>query len=115
VLAGYQFDKKTDAPLYGGEVALTNSLNIEAKFNAVSNTSLTAKFTFSNINFTGATNTTVSYIMLDALQPGKNYLWNINFTKRLINNLEISFEYEGRKPGGSPTINTGRASLRALL
>jgi len=115
VLGNYQYDQKKDALAFGGEKAITNSLNLEAKYNAVSNTSLTAKFTFSNINYTGATNTTVSYIMLDALQPGQNYLWDINFTKRLVNNLEISFEYEGRKPGGSPTINTGKASLRALL
>jgi len=39
----------------------------------------------------------------------------VEFTKRLINSLEISFSYEGRKPGDGPTINTGRASLRALL
>ena len=115
VLGSYQFSTKRNAPAQGGEKTITNALNLEAKYNAVSNTSLTAKFTFSNIHFTGATNTTVSYIMLDALQPGKNYLWNINFTKRLINNLEISFEYEGRKPGAAPAINTGRASLRALL
>jgi hypothetical protein len=115
VLGNYQYDQKKDAVAFGGEKTITNSLNLEAKYNAVSNTSLTAKFTFSNINYTGAPNTTVSYIMLDALQPGKNYLWDINFTKRLVNNLEISFEYEGRKPGGSPTINTGKASLRALL
>jgi len=115
VLGSYQFSAKRNAPALGGEKTITNALNLEAKYNAVSNTSLTAKFTLSNIQFTGATNTTVGYIMLDALQPGKNYLWNINFTKRLMNNLEISFEYEGRKPGAAPTINTGRASLRALL
>jgi hypothetical protein len=111
----YQYLQKTNSVLYGGEKSVTNSLNIEGKYNAVQNTSLTAKFTYSNISYLGATNTTVSYIMLDGLLPGKNYLWNIEFTKRLINNLEISFSYEGRKPGETRTINTGRASIRALL
>jgi len=115
IQTSYVYDAKNNNLLYGGEKALTNSLNIEGKYNAVSNTSLTAKFTYSNISFNGTPNSTVSYIMLDALSPGKNYLWNINFTKRLVNNLEISFEYEGRKPGDAGTINTGRASLRALL
>ncbi|HRH51230.1 MAG TPA: hypothetical protein PLP23_20935 [Panacibacter sp.] len=115
VLAGYQYMQKTNAQEYGGEKATINALNIETRYNTFSNTSITGKFTLSNIKFTGQTNTTVSYIMLDALLPGKNYLWNIELTKRLINNLEISFEYEGRKPGEGKTINIGRASLRALL
>ncbi|MDI9363939.1 MAG: hypothetical protein QM541_03235 [Flavobacterium sp.] len=115
VQTSYQYSQKTNSILYGGEKSVTHSLNIEGKYNAVQNTSFTAKFTYSNISYTGATNTTVSYIMLDGLLPGKNYLWNIEFTKRLINNLEISFSYEGRKPGETRTINIGRASIRALL
>lgn len=115
VQAGYQFEQKKNKPLYGGEKSTSNSLNFESRYNAVSNTSLTAKFTLNNISYTGTANTTTSYIMLNGLLPGKNYLWNINFTKRLLNNLELSFEYEGRKPGESRTINIGRASVRALL
>lgn len=115
LLGSYNYDGKNNAQQYGGEKVITSSINFEGKYNTVSNTSLTAGFTFTNINFTGTANTTVSYIMLDALLPGKNYLWNISLTKRLINNLELTFEYEGRKPGETRVIHTGRASLRALL
>jgi hypothetical protein len=111
----YQFQRKKNAPVYGGEKAIFNSFNIDAKYNAVSSTSITAGFQFSNINFTGVANTTVSYIMLEGLLPGQNLLWNLNLTKRLINNLEVSIEYEGRKPAATRVINTGRASIRALL
>lgn len=115
ITASYEYVKKDNQLAYGGEHALFNTINLEGKYNAFSSTSLTGKFTFSNINFTGATNTTVSYIMLEALLPGKNYLWSIDLTKRFINNLELSFEYEGRKPGTGSTVNIGRASLRVLL
>ncbi len=115
VQAGYEYRQKKNSILYGGEKSVSNSLNLESRYNAVNNTSISAKFTFNNIIYTGEVNTTTSYIMLDGLLPGKNYLWNINFTKRLINNLELNFEYEGRKPGSTRTINTGRASVRALL
>ena len=53
--------------------------------------------------------------MLDGLATGNNILWTLDFTKRLINNLELTFSYDGRKPGEAKVINTGRASLRALL
>ena len=115
IQASYQFSNKKNNKDFGGEESNVNALNIESKFNSIQNTSLISKFTYSNINFTGNSNSTVSYIMLDGLLPGKNYLWSIEFTKRLNNNFEISFNYEGRKPGESRVINIGRASVRAIL
>jgi hypothetical protein len=111
----YQFQQKKNDEAFGGEKAIFNSLSVTAKYNAVSSTSILAGFQFSDINFKGVANTTVSYIMLEGLLPGKNLLWNLNLTKRLINNLEINLEYEGRKPAGTRIINIGRASIRALL
>ncbi len=111
----YKFDNKTNNPLYGGEKSTSNSINVETKYNVLQNSSLTGKFTFSNIDYKYATNTTVSYIMLDGLLPGSNYLWSLDLTKRLLNNLELNFQYEGRKPGDSRTVHIGRASIRALF
>ena len=99
----------------GAEKVSSKAFNIETKYNSIQNTSLIARFTFNNIQYQGTSNTTVSYIMLDGLLPGKNYLWSVEFTKRLNNNFEISFNYEGRKPGESRVINIGRASVRAIL
>ena len=113
--AGYQFSQKKNEAIYGGEKSLSNALSLEAKFNSVQSTSIAGKFTYNDISFNGLPNTATSYIMLDGLSGGKNYLWTIDFTKRLINNLELTVSYEGRKPGDAKVINTGRASLRALL
>jgi len=113
--ASYQFDVKRNLTFYGGEKSVISSFNFGGKFNAVNNTSLSGAITCSNIIFNGTPNTTISYIMLNGLSPGKNYLWNIEFTKRLINNLEINIGYEGRKPGETKVIHTGRATVRALL
>ncbi len=115
VQMGYQFLQKNNSKEFGGEHTITHSLSLETKYNAVQNTSVMARFTFSNISFDGLPNTPVSYMMLDGLLAGKNFLWTIDFTKRLINNLEINFQYEGRKPGETKAIHTGRASIRALL
>jgi hypothetical protein len=53
--------------------------------------------------------------MLDGLLPGKNYLWSLGLTKRLMNNLELGFTYDGRKAGVSRSIHVGRASITALF
>jgi hypothetical protein len=115
VVASYKFDNKKNLPLYGGEKSVSNSLNIESKYNILQNSSLTGRFTFNNIDYKFPANTTVSYIMLDGLLPGKNLLWGLSFNKRLLNNLELSFQYDGRKAGISKTVHIGRAAITALF
>lgn len=111
----YQYLQKENSKMYGAEKSIINGLNVESKFNAVNTISLNGKLTFNNINYNGLTNTTVSYILLEGLLPGKNILWNVDLVKRLGKSLEISFQYEGRKPGQSSVVHIGRASLRAIL
>jgi hypothetical protein len=117
VTSGYKIENKKNVPLYGGEEAISNSINIESKYNVLQNSAIAGRFTFNKIDYTAqsAASSTVSYIMLDGLLPGKNYLWSLSFTKRLINNLEISFQYDGRKPAGAKTVNIGRVTATALF
>lgn len=111
----YKFEDKKNNPVYGGEKATSNSLNVESKYNVLQNSFINARFTYNNIQYNGAPNTTVSYIILNGLLPGSNYLWSVDFTRRLFGNLELNFQYEGRKPGQNKAIHTGRAALRALF
>ncbi|HLF44818.1 MAG TPA: hypothetical protein VI548_00225 [Chitinophagaceae bacterium] len=115
LVSGYKLDNKKNQPVYGGEKSVSNSINIETKYNVLQNSSVTGRFTYNNIDYKFPVNTTVSYIMLDGLLPGSNFLWSIDLTKRLMNNLELNFVYEGRKPGEARTVHIGRASVRALF
>lgn len=108
----YKWDQRKNGAT---EKSVSHSLNSEVKYNVVSSTSLTARFTYNQISYNGQPNTTVSYIMLDGLVPGKNYLWTIDLTKRLTNFLELGVQYEGRKAGSSGVVNIGRAQVRALF
>lgn len=118
IATGYKYENKKNLAKYGGETAKSNSINVESKYNVLQNSSITGKFTFNDIDFksaNGNATTTVSYIMLDGLLPGKNLLWSVILTKRLLNNLELNFQYDGRKPASSKTVHIGRAALTALF
>ncbi len=120
-ITSYSLDqKKNDTSYHGGQKTISNALNFETKYNVLKSAAITAKFTFNNISFNAhdplfGSNSTVGYIMLNGLLPGNNYLWNLSLTKTLLNNLELRFEYEGRKPGDARTVHVGRASLNALF
>ncbi|MEO6870047.1 MAG: hypothetical protein ABI168_10400 [Ginsengibacter sp.] len=110
----YTFDNKKNKGGMG-EKAVNNALAAELRYNVFSSGVINARFSYTNIVYTGEANSTVGYIMLDGLLPGKNYLWNLELTKRLAGNIELNLQYEGRKPGSTPAIHTGRASLRAIF
>lgn len=114
----YTFDKKQNEIDFM-EKAINNEIAAEVRYNVLSNGTLNGRFSYNNISFSsgsgGSANSTAGYVLLDGLQPGKNYLWNIELTKRITGSIEINLQYEGRKPGNAPTVHTGRASVRAIF
>ncbi len=64
-------------------------------------------------NFEGSLNSPVAYQMLEGLQPGINYIWNLTFQKKITSYLDINFNYLGRKSETTKTIHTGTIQLRA--
>lgn len=119
IFGAYEFSSKENRTGAEESVA-SNSIKTEIKYNVLQNTSLQSGFSFNNIKLESkgsgpVLNSTSSYIILDGLSPGKNFLWNIDLTRRLSDFLELNLRYEGRKPGENRMIHTGRAALRALL
>lgn len=64
-------------------------------------------------DFTGDVNTPVAYQMLEGLQAGKNYTWNLIFNQKLNSFLNLNLSYLGRKSENSKAIHTGSVQLRA--
>ncbi|MEO8720290.1 MAG: hypothetical protein ABI297_06170, partial [Ginsengibacter sp.] len=110
----YTYDSKKNKG-GGFEKSINNQLTTEVKYNVLSNGTINGRFSLNNIAFSGDANSTVGYILLDGLLPGKNYLWNLELTKRLVGNIELNLQYEGRKPGENPVVHTGRVSIRAIF
>ena len=117
---GYKLSSKQNAPQWGGQHYTAGSFNTDFKYNILQSTSIQGKFTMSDITYlikngSAGTTSSVAYTILEGLAPGKNYLWNLDLTKKLGSSLELSLQYEGRKAGDAGIVHTGRASLRALL
>lgn len=66
-------------------------------------------------DFKGDTNTPVAYQMLEGLQAGENYTWNLLFNRKLNSFLNLNLNYLGRKSENSKTIHTGNIQLRATF
>ncbi len=69
---------------------------------------------FSN-NFEGSANSPVAYQMLEGLQPGKNFTWNLIAQKKITQFLDLNLSYFGRKSENSKTIHTGSIQLKAYF
>ena len=74
-----------------------------------------SKFSLIQIGYNAVGNSPVAYEMLEALQPGKNYTWNVGMQRNISKSLQISLNYDGRKPEGIKTIHTGSMQARAFF
>ncbi len=91
---------------------------LEVKLNKLSQRSITTTVKYIRINATlngTLENTPIGYEMLEALLPGNNYTWNMTWQEKLVNGLQFSFSYEGRKSEDSKTVHIGRMQLSALF
>lgn len=111
----YQWAQKENEALLGGEKAVIQELSTEGRYNLVNKSRLSLKMSFAAINYTGESNTPLSYAMLNGLSNGSNYQWNINYEYRLANNVELSFQYNGQKRGDTRIRHTGSMQMRALF
>ena len=113
VLYGYSDKLNTDSE--PGEEANIHEVIGNLRLSKASDLSLNAFFKYSDIQFNGDPNTPVAYEMLEALQPGQNYSWNMILQKKILMGLQLSVSYEGRKSEDSDAIHIGRMQVSALF
>ncbi len=65
--------------------------------------------------FNGDPNSPVGYQMLEGLQSGTNYTWNVLVNQKLNSLLNLSVNYFGRKSETSKVIHTGTVQLKAIF
>jgi hypothetical protein len=68
-----------------------------------------------DIQFSQQTVSALAFEMLQGLLPGRNLIWNLNWTRELGEGIQLSLQYDGRAANQTSTVHTGRAQIRLLL
>jgi hypothetical protein len=117
--ANFTYTNKTNVfPNSPGEIARLYEAGLEAKVSKLSRRTITTNVKFINIaaQMNGTSpNSAIAYELFEALQIGKNFTWTAVWQEKLINGLQLSFNYEGRKTGDSNIIHIGRMQVSALF
>jgi hypothetical protein len=109
----YQFDRNTLGDR--GEKATQHQLSVEATLNRSAQSQLRLRVSYIRVIFEGEAATPVGFAILNGLQNGRNWLWNLGLNRQLSRNLTLSLSYEGRQTGESKTVHVGRAQVSALF
>jgi len=105
--------KNKENQLSGQETLLSHTLGANFIFAKNRKYALNSAVNMVLNSFEGNLNSPVAYQMLEGLQPGTNYTWNVSFQKRITSYLDLNFNYLGRKSETSNAIHTGTVQLRA--
>ena len=97
------------------EFADVNEFNFEMRLSKVNKSNLGMNFKLINIRFEGDEDSASGYELLQALRPGTNLTWLINWQQKIAGGLQLSVNYEGRKSPDRAVVHVGRMQVRALF
>ncbi|WP_185152806.1 hypothetical protein, partial [Fulvivirga aurantia] len=97
------------------ESSFFNEIIGEVRINKAAKSSINAQLRWSEIDFTGNENSPIGYDLLNALRPGRNITWSLNWQQRILSGLQLNLSYDGRKSEDADTIHVGRVQVSALF
>lgn len=108
----YHFKNKENQ-IYNLETLSSHNFGANFIFAKNQNYSINSSLNLVLNTFEGDLNSPVAYQMLEGLQPGTNYTWNLSLQKRITSYLDLNINYLGRKSEMAKAIHTGTVQLRA--
>lgn len=97
------------------ESALSKVYKTELTWNQAGKGSLRGAFSIVQIDFTGDPSSYLGYLLLDALQPGTNQTWQLNWQQKISKGMQLSLLYNGRKSEDISAIHTGNVQVTAFF
>ncbi|MBL4651891.1 MAG: hypothetical protein JKY53_03355 [Flavobacteriales bacterium] len=97
------------------EQAIYHKGGLEGKFSTAEKGNVSANFNFILIDYDYPANSSLSFEMLEGLQPGQNMTWEVIYQRTLANNLQLNLNYNGRWSEGSKLVHVGGVQVRAFF
>jgi hypothetical protein len=98
------------------EKTLTHQIGLDMRYAKAIKTTLIGNLRLIQIDYNGEVNSPVGYEMLQALTPGTNVTWSLNWLQRIGEGLQLNLVYEGRNSQGLDRIvHVGRMQVSALF
>ncbi len=97
------------------ESVKSNSVQFNAKYNLLSKGILTGNIQYVSLNYNGMQNGPIAFEMMEGLRSGDNFTWAITYQRTILKNLQLSVNYNGRKPADTDVIHVGTVQLRAFF
>ncbi|MDF2159205.1 hypothetical protein [Algoriphagus sp. CAU 1675] len=96
------------------ELASIHQVGIEIRYAKAIRTTLNGNVKWIQIDYNGKSNSPVGYEMLQALTPGSNVTWTVNWLQKIGEGLQLNLVYEGRNSQGLDRIvHIGRMQVSA--
>lgn len=111
-LVGEWSEKQNTQGLESAEIL---SYGVEFNWNSLEKGLFQGGVNFFNIRYNGEANNSLSFDMLEGLNPGFNVTWNVGLQRTLGKSLQLNITYNGRKPEQVRTIHAGGVQLRAFF
>ncbi len=98
------------------EKAQTHQVGLDMRYAKAIKTTLTGNLRLIQIDYNGEVNSPVGYEMLQALTPGTNLTWSLNWLQKIGEGLQLNLVYEGRNSEGlARIVHVGRMQVSALF
>jgi hypothetical protein len=84
-------------------------------FNKAQNFAVNGEIKYVKNDFIGQAFSPVGFQMLEGLQPGTNFTWNLLFQKNITKFLDLNLSYSGRGSETARTVHNGSVQLKAYF
>ncbi|WP_198519347.1 hypothetical protein [Nonlabens sp. MB-3u-79] len=84
-------------------------------FNKAQNFAVNGEIKYVKNDFEGQAFSPVGFQMLEGLQPGTNFTWNLLFQKNITKFLDLNLSYSGRGSETARTVHNGSVQLKAYF
>jgi hypothetical protein len=111
----YLQGEKLNFLMENNDRARQQEVNISMRLNNPKRGNFSALLAWIKWDYSGNDGDALAFEMLEGYRKGANLRWNFGYNRTLLQNLQLTLLYDGRKPFDTPTIHTGSIQLRAYF